>query len=95
MKRDIFEEYVDKVTNHFGISREQFFTKDKTRDIVDARQMLYYLCKERPITTQYIKHYMGANGYDVAVTTITHGIKRIEKEVAQDPDYITIINKLK
>jgi chromosomal replication initiation ATPase DnaA len=95
MKQDIFEEYVDKVTNRFGISREQFFTKDKTRDIVDARQMLYYLCRQRPMTAQYIKLYMGTNGYDVAVTTVTHGIKRVEKEMVQDPDYITIINKLK
>jgi len=95
MKQDIFEEYVDKVTKHFGISREQFFTKDKTRDIVDARQMLYYLCRQRPMTAQYIKLYMGTNGYDVAVTTVTHGIKRVEKEMVQDPDYITIINKLK
>lgn len=95
MKRDIFEEYVDKVTNHFGITREQFFTKNKTREIVDARQMVYYLCRERPMTTQYIKHYMGANGYDVAVTTITHGANKMQKDISSDPDYINLIKKLK
>ncbi len=95
MKRDIFEEYVDKVTNHFGITREQFFTKNKMREIVDARQMVYYLCRERPMTTQYIRQYMGANGYDVAVTTITHGAKKVDKEISVDPDYTTLIKKLK
>jgi len=95
MKRDIFEEYVDKVTNHFGITREQFFTKNKMREIVDARQMVYYLCRERPMTTQYIRQYMGANGYDVAFTTITHGAKKVDKEISVDPDYTTLIKKLK
>jgi chromosomal replication initiation ATPase DnaA len=95
MKKDIFDEYVDKVTNHFGVSREQLFTKNKERRISDARHMLYYLCKERQITGSYTKHYMGENGYDIALSSIGHGIKRIEKEIAKDPDYTIIINQLK
>jgi len=95
MKKDIFETYVDRVAERFDIPREQLFTKDKSRRISDARHVLYYLCKERQITGSYTKHYMGENGYDIALSSIGHGIKRVEKHMAEDPDYITLINQLK
>lgn len=95
MKRDIFEDYVDRVTNRFDIPRERLFTKDKSRDVVDARHMLYYLCSERPMTNTYIKQYMGDNGYHIDLPSIGHGIKRVEYHISQDPDYITLINQLK
>ena len=95
MKRDIFEDYVDRVTDRFDIPRERLFTKDKSRDVVDARHMLYYLCSERPMTNTYIKQYMGENGYHIDLPSIGHGIKRVEYHISQDPDYITLINQLK
>ena len=85
MKKDIFEEYVNKVTDRFDISREQLFTKDKSRHLSDARHVLYYLCRERQITLQYIKHYMGANGYDIAPSNIIHGIKKVEGNINTRP----------
>jgi len=95
MKRDIFEDYVDRVSSRFDIPRERLFTKDKSRDVVDARHMLYYLCSERPMTNTYIKQYMGENGYHIDLPSIGHGIKRVEYHISQDPDYITLINQLK
>ena len=95
MKREVFEEYTDKVTQHFEVSREQLFTKDKNREVVDARHTLYYLCSHRPMPNTYIKKYMGDNGYDIALSSIGHGIKRIAEQVDTDPDYTTLINKLK
>lgn len=95
MKQEIFEGYVDKVTGHFGVSREQLFAKNKERHIVDARHFLYYLCHQRPMTSSYIKHYMGKNDYEIALSSIGHGIRRIEKQINDDPDYTELINKLK
>jgi chromosomal replication initiation ATPase DnaA len=95
MKRDIFEAYVDRVTDRFGITRERLFAKDKSRDVVDARHMLYYLCSERPMTNTYIKQYMGENGYNIDLPSISHGLKRVEHHISQDPDYTTLINQLK
>jgi chromosomal replication initiation ATPase DnaA len=95
MKKDIFEDYVDRVTYRFGISREQLFTKDKSRHIADARHVLYYLCSERPMSMSYIKQYMGENGYDIAPSNILHGVRKVESSINQDPDYITLINELK
>jgi chromosomal replication initiation ATPase DnaA len=95
MKKDIFEEYVDKVTDRFGVSREQLFTKDKSRHIADARHMLYYLCKSRPMSMTYIKQYMGENGYDIAPSNILHGVRKVEDNINTDPDYTILINQLK
>lgn len=95
MKRDIFDYYVQQVSERYDIPQQRLFTKDKSRDVVDARHMLYYLCKDRPMDATYIKKYMGENGYDIAVNSITHGVRRVEKLISEDPDYITLINQLK
>ncbi len=95
MKKDIFEGYVDRVANRFGISREQLFTKDKSRHLSDARHVLYYLCRERQITSSYTKHYMGDNGYNIDLPSIGHGVRRVEDHIKNDPDYTTLINELK
>lgn len=95
MKRDIFESYVDRVSTRFDIPRERLFAKDKSRDVVDARHMLYYLCKQRPMSPSAIQQYLSENGYDVAVTSVTHGVKKVEKLLAEDPDYTTLFNQLK
>lgn len=95
MKKDIFETYVDRVAERFDIPREQLFTKDKSRRISDARHVLYYLCRERQITSSYTKHYMGENGYSIDLPSIGHGLKRVEEHIKNDPDYITLIDQLK
>lgn len=95
MKKDIFEEYVDRVTLRFNVSRKQLFTKDKSRHIADARHVLYYLCKSRPMSMSYIKQYMGENGYDIAASNILHGVRKVEENINTDPDYITLIDELK
>ena len=57
--------------------------------------MLYYLCKDRPMTNTYIKRYMTENGYDIDLPSIAHGLKRVEEHIANDPDYTILINQLK
>ena len=49
MKKDIFEIYANAVAKQFHLNLDQMFSDTRRRDIVDARQMLYYLCMERPI----------------------------------------------
>ena len=55
MKKDIFDYYANSVAKQFNITLEQLFTQTKVSHIVDARQILYYLCIERPIKKSYIK----------------------------------------
>jgi chromosomal replication initiation ATPase DnaA len=94
MKEDVFNQYVERVTNLFGITKEEFFLKCKKRNIVDARHLVYYLCAQRPIKTTYIKKFMGDNGYDIVPSAIAHGIKIIEFRVEKDRDYQSIIKEL-
>ena len=44
MKKKRFDFYVEVILREFGISKDVFFTKIKEREIVDARQMLYWTC---------------------------------------------------
>lgn len=87
MKYKIFNQYVDQVCHLFSISKEELFSKTKRRDIVDARQLLYYLCDKRPIRQVYIQEYMSNNGYDISHSSIHHGISVVKKKVKTDKDY--------
>ena len=63
MKFDVFNNYVSQVAELFDVDEDAIFTKSKRRDIVDARQMLYYLCSKRPMRVVYIQEYMAERGY--------------------------------
>lgn len=94
MKEDVFNQYVDRVLDLFNITREEFFSKTKKRNIVDARQMVYYLCSRRPIQVTYIQKYMREGGYDVVHSVIIHGVKAMKDRVKEDRDYKSIIKEL-
>ena len=55
MKEKLFEYYASSIEKQFNISLKEMFTQTKTSHIVDARQLLYWLCIERPIKRSYIK----------------------------------------
>jgi hypothetical protein len=68
MKHDVFNQYVERVTDLFAITKEDFFSKNKKRAIVDARQLVYYLCAKRPMQITYIEKYMNEGGYAILRT---------------------------
>ena len=37
----------------------------------------------------------GENGYHIDLPSIGHGVRKVESNINQDPDYITLINQLK
>lgn len=94
MKEDVFNQYVERVLDLFSLTREEFFSKSKKRNIVDARQLVYYLCSNRPIQVTYIQKFMCKNGYDVVHSVVIHGIKAMELRVKEDKDYQDIIKEL-
>jgi chromosomal replication initiation ATPase DnaA len=94
MKTKIFNVYVDKVCYLFGIEKEMLFTKTKRRDVVDARQLLYYLCSERPMRLVYIQEYMAENGYDINHSSIHHGIAQVKEKLLTDKDYIETLESI-
>ena len=76
MKKDIFDSYAKAIASQFHLTLDQMFEKTKKRDVVDARQMLYYLCMERPIRISYIQKFMEEQGHPIYHSTIIHGYKQ-------------------
>lgn len=94
MKEDVFNQYVDRVLDLFNITKEEFFSKSKKRNLVDARQLVYYLCAERPMQITYIQKFMYDNGYKVVHSVIVHGINAMKQRVKDDKDYSSIIKEI-
>tara|TARA_R110000751_G_C13699071_1_gene473164 strand:+ start:365 stop:670 length:306 start_codon:yes stop_codon:yes gene_type:complete len=93
MKKEIFNQYSEAVAKQFHITLDEMFSKTKRQDIVEARQILYYLCKERPIRFSYIQRFLEESGYKIGHSTIVHGYKQAKKMIEEDPDYKNFIDK--
>jgi chromosomal replication initiation ATPase DnaA len=94
MKEDVFNQYVERVCGLFSISNEEFFSKSRKRNFVDARHLVYFLCSIRPIQVIYIKKFMEDNGYEVYRTSISHGINIVSQKIIEDKDYQHIIKEI-
>jgi chromosomal replication initiation ATPase DnaA len=94
MKEDVFNQYVDKVMELFNIKRHVLFSKSKQRHVVDARQMLYYLCYNRQMQFVIIKNFMLDNGTSVHHNSIVNGINNVKVKLEEDKDYQSIIRDL-
>jgi len=94
MKKELFNRFVEEILVLFRLTREELFRKDKDNNIVDARQMLYYLCHGKRMNYLQIEKFMAENGYIIKYNSITHGIKSMEKKMVKDADYRKIIERL-
>lgn len=94
MKKEILERYTDKIVELFRVSKKDFFSKTKKKELVDARQLLYFIAKDRQINVVYIQDYMIENGHDICHSTIIHGINNVRDKVESDEDYNKIINNI-
>lgn len=95
MKKDIFDAYAEAVADKFHLTLGEMYTKTRKREVVEARQMLYFLAQERPIRLSYIKRFMDENGLPVEHSTIVHGYKKAKAFVESDPDYKHILEEIK
>ncbi len=94
MKFDVFNSYVEQVSDLFDVDEEAIFTKTKRRDVVDARHLLYYLCSKRPMRVVYIQEYMAERGYVINHSSILHGISQVEEKVKKDKDYVKAVKNI-
>jgi hypothetical protein len=85
MKKKRFDFYVEVILREFSISRDVFFRKTKEREIVDARQMLYWTCHKNNYSIASIIRMMSDNGYDIQYSSVRQGIDRIDE--TKDKDY--------
>ena len=91
MRKQIFKSYADKISTLYDIELESLFQKNKSREIVDARYMLYYLCKERSMKVIQIQSFMDEQGYSISHSSIIHGINVVKENSLSDKDYRTFI----
>ncbi len=94
MKKQIFKSYADKISTVYEIQLESLFEKSKKREVVDARQMLYYLCHQRNMKIVQIQSFMDEQGYSISHSSIIHGIKVVKENTKHDQDYKTFINNI-
>lgn len=92
MKQEVFSKYVEKVSEQFGITPQEMFSRSKKREYVDARHLLFYLCSVRPMRLSYIQNYLLMSGYKTQHSSILHGIDAAKKRMDEDPDYVRIAN---
>lgn len=95
MKKEIFNIYANKIAKLFDISTDELFSKKRLINLVDARQLLYFMCYERNIPITTIQSLMRDNGYDTNHSTIIGGIRSMKEKIKVDPDYSIVIYKLK
>jgi len=94
MKQDIFNQYVKQVALLYRISEADMFTKSREQEVVDARQMLFYLCFKRPIPMYSIKTYLAERGLPLQQSAIMNGVAKLEKHLKNDPDYSYAIGNI-
>lgn len=85
-----FKDYVSQVCKTHGISKEEMFSKTKERRIVDARQMLFYLCVKRKIRIKHIENFMEEMGLPTPHSTIIHHHTAMLKKMRSDGDIRTV-----
>jgi chromosomal replication initiation ATPase DnaA len=94
MKEEVINQYVDRILDLFKITREDFFKKEKKRNLVDARHLLYYLCSERNIKQIIIRDFMRKNGHNIPHQSVRHGIEIVREKVQEDKDYQSIVKEI-
>jgi|TARA_B100000780_G_C21117335_1_gene452171 chromosomal replication initiation ATPase DnaA len=94
MKKQIFDDYATAVAKAFDLTLDEMFTSSRRGDIVDARQMLYYLCMERPIKISYIQRFLEAYDFKVTHSTIIHGYNKAKELIKIDTDVNDMVQKI-
>jgi len=94
MKEYIFDQFVDNILNHTGLTREQLFENTRKIEYANPRKFLYKLCVDRGITQSDVVSYMGKNNFKCTDATIHQGISSLDKMMERDSDLSIILNKL-
>mgnify|MGYP003349601901 CR=1 FL=1 len=94
MKRQIFNQYVEKICSLFSITSDDLISSNKRGDLSDARHMLYYLCSKRQISVSNILKYLADMGLKTSHSVISYGIKSVEDKFNNDNDYVQVITKI-
>ena len=85
------EAILNAVCGHYGVSPDAVLSSKRTRDLVTARQVFAYLCKD--LTQTSVSSIARKLGKDH--TTIMHSIEKVENLLKEDKETIKNISALK
>lgn len=95
MKKILFDQFVERIAQVFGLKDPSaIFMRTKRQDVVDARQMLFFLCYDRGISLADILRLMADRGLPLKHPAVLGGIRKIKEKVESDPDYKFFIDKV-
>lgn len=95
MKYPLFLQYLEKVAEVSGMTKDDLLSKNRNREVVDARQMLCYLCHHQPMSIASIHRFLEAAGHKTRYTTVRHSVIEFEKRLKEDKDYRKILNSIR
>ena len=94
MKYKLFKKFIERILEHMEISHADLFEKSRKKSVVEARQLLYYLCFKRGMRPTEIKDYMTREGHSIEHTTILYGIREITNTIDYDKDFKVIADSI-
>ena len=95
MKEYIFKQYANNICTNMGIHSSDLFVKSREAGVVEARQLLFFLCHtKQKMGYSEIKKYTDNAGFDQDVSNISYHVEKMQEKINDDPDYIKIVNKL-
>ena len=79
-----------------GIVSSDLFVKSKETGVVDARQLLYYLCyNDSNMKLTEISTYTNNQGFHEDQANISRSIESFTKKLESDKDLQVIVDKIK
>ena len=95
MKNYIFKQYTDNICEHLDIDTEELFARTKKPQVVEGRQLLYFLCNiKRQMGLTEISSYAEKVGLNEDASNVRRAIEKVKEKLNDDPDYVYIIKKL-
>lgn len=94
MKRDLYNRILQQILERYKITKEELYENTKMHDVVNARYLLFYVCKKSGIAISRLQILLKEDGYNVTTPTIIRGISAMEKRILEDTDYISIIKSI-
>lgn len=94
MKHHKFKIYAERIAEEFDISIKALFCKNKSRNIVDARYILYLTCSKKGFKPCDIERLMAKNKYKIKHNSILHGIDVMKNRIELEDDYRNLVDEL-
>lgn len=88
-KSKVMQAFTKIVCEYFGIENDRIMQKNKKRDLVMARQIIYYFAKKEGLTFKDCAEYFNQDH-----TTVIWSVESVTKEMAVNKEFRSMINEI-